>query len=49
MLTLNLFFGTLTISLRKNERTYKEYVHQQNVNEMFEAAHNKAREANYIR
>ncbi|MDM5199883.1 YrzI family small protein [Fictibacillus enclensis] len=49
MLTLNLFFATLTISLRKNERTYKDYVHQQNVNELFEAAHTKAGEANYLR
>ncbi|MCK6257846.1 YrzI family small protein [Fictibacillus sp. KIGAM418] len=49
MFTLNLFFATITISLNKNEMTYKEYVHQQYVNDLFDAAHAKAIDANYIR
>ncbi|MGG1575829.1 YrzI family small protein [Fictibacillus sp. NRS-1165] len=49
MFTLNLFFATITISLKKKEMTYEDYLHQQNVNELFHAAHGKAMDTNYIR
>lgn len=49
MLTLNLFFATITISLKKSEMTYKDYLHQKDVDRLFKAAHGKAIDASYLR
>ncbi|MCQ6266367.1 hypothetical protein M1K46_11945 [Fictibacillus sp. WQ 8-8] len=41
MFTLQLFFGTITVSFKRKIRTHQEVVHQQEVNERFEASRDK--------
>lgn len=41
MLTLQLFFGTVTVSFKRKKRTHQEIIHQQQVNERFEHTQEK--------